>query len=66
MRVKACQNRVTSGYNRLAAMAGGTVFIHILPLLFELPSYVRFMENVICYILLFSNYNVTKNTPGIC
>jgi hypothetical protein len=33
-----CQNRITTGCNRLAAVAGGTRLIHKLPLLFELPS----------------------------
>jgi hypothetical protein len=37
--VETCQNRVTTGYNRLAAITGGTRLIHKLPLLFELPSY---------------------------
>jgi hypothetical protein len=39
MHVETCENRVTTGYNRLAAIGGGTRLIHRLPLLFELPSY---------------------------
>jgi hypothetical protein len=38
MRVETCQNRVTTGYNRLAAIGGGIRLIHRFPLLFELPS----------------------------
>jgi hypothetical protein len=38
MHVETCQNRVTTGYNRLAAIAVGTCLIHKLPLLSELPS----------------------------
>jgi hypothetical protein len=38
MHVETCQNRVTTGYNRLAAVGGGSRIIHKLPLLFELPS----------------------------
>jgi hypothetical protein len=37
--VETCQNWVTTGYNRLATIGGGTRLIHKLPLLFELPSY---------------------------
>jgi hypothetical protein len=40
MRAETCQNRVTTGYNRLAVIGGGTRLIHKLPLLFELPSYI--------------------------
>jgi hypothetical protein len=40
MHVENCQNKATTGYNQLAAIAGGTHLIHKLPLLFELPSYI--------------------------
>jgi hypothetical protein len=38
MHVETCQNRVTTGCNRLAAMGGGSHLIHKLPLLFEYSS----------------------------
>jgi hypothetical protein len=40
MHVETCQNRVTTGYTWLAAIAGGTRLIRRLPLLFELPSHL--------------------------
>jgi hypothetical protein len=40
MHVETCQNRVTTGYNQLAVIGGGTHLIHKLPLIFELPSYM--------------------------
>jgi hypothetical protein len=57
MHVETCQNRDRTGYNRLAAIAGGIRLIHKSPLLFELPSYVA---------VLLARSQKLREPPQIC
>jgi hypothetical protein len=43
--LKPVRIKLTTGYNRLAAIDGGTPLIHKLPLLSELPSYYSYQNN---------------------